>query len=97
MATPQSETTTMKDWQESGWQIAPYNFTAVIVDPPSPRTGLKSWEPQSFMSVGRFELTELDDEEERRWQKLYRYGEERARVLGLEEEDIERLVDKRRS
>lgn len=31
--------------------------------------------------------------EDREWRKIYRYGERRARSLGLDEEDIERLVD----
>lgn len=31
--------------------------------------------------------------EDREWRKIYRYGERRARSLGLEEEDVERLVD----
>lgn len=97
MATLQSETTTMKDWQESGWQVMPYNFTAVVVDPPAPCIDFRGWEPQSLMSVGGFELTEPGDEEERRWQRLYRYGEERGQTLGLKEEDIERMVDERRS
>lgn len=28
----------------------------------------------------------------RRWQRIFAYGEERARVLGLSEEDIPRLI-----
>jgi len=31
--------------------------------------------------------------EDREWRKIYRYGERRARSLGLDEEDIERFVD----
>lgn len=31
--------------------------------------------------------------EDREWRKIYRCGERRARSLGLEEEDVERLVD----
>ena len=29
---------------------------------------------------------------ERRWQKIFAYGEQRARELGLDEEDIPRLI-----
>jgi hypothetical protein len=29
---------------------------------------------------------------ERRWQKIFAYGEERARELGLSEEDVPRLI-----
>jgi len=29
---------------------------------------------------------------ERRWQKIFAYGEERARELGLTEEDVPRLI-----
>jgi hypothetical protein len=32
----------------------------------------------------------------RRWQKIYAYGEERARALGLSEEDIPRLIEEYR-
>ena len=77
-------------------QIMPYDCTDVVVDPPAPYVEFKGWEPQGLVSVGGFKLIELGDEEKRLWQKLYRYGEERARNLGLKEEDIERLVDKRR-
>lgn len=35
--------------------------------------------------------------EDREWRKIYRYGERRARSLGLDEEDIERLVDEIRT
>lgn len=97
MTTLQLETTNTKGWQESGWQVMPYNFAALVVDPPAPCMELEGWEPQSLVPVGGFELANPGDEEERRWQKLYRYGEERARTLGLKEEDIERLVDERRS
>lgn len=31
--------------------------------------------------------------EDREWSKIYRYGERRATALGLDEEDVERLVD----
>lgn len=31
--------------------------------------------------------------EEREWRRIYRYGETRARKLGVDEEDIEQLVD----
>ena len=31
--------------------------------------------------------------EEREWRRIYRYGEAGARKLGVDEEDIERLVD----
>jgi len=34
--------------------------------------------------------------EDREWDKIYRYGERRARVLGFDEEDVERLVDETR-
>mgnify|MGYP001559968991 CR=1 FL=1 len=97
MTLPQLETASTRDWQESGWRIMPYNFTDVVVDPPAPCVEFKGWEPQDLVSVGGFELTEPGDEEERRWQKLYRYGEERTQTLGLKEEDIERLVNERRS
>jgi metal-responsive CopG/Arc/MetJ family transcriptional regulator len=30
--------------------------------------------------------------EDREWKKIYAYGEERARALGLSEEDLERLI-----
>lgn len=33
---------------------------------------------------------------ERRWQKIFAYGEERARELGLTEEDIPRLIAEHR-
>jgi CopG family transcriptional regulator/antitoxin EndoAI len=35
----------------------------------------------------------LDDRE---WSKIYRYGERRARARGIDEEDVERLVDEMR-
>lgn len=35
--------------------------------------------------------------EDREWRKTYRYGERRARSLGLEEDDVERLVDEIRT
>lgn len=31
--------------------------------------------------------------EEREWRRVYRYGETRARRLGVDEEEVERLVD----
>ena len=31
--------------------------------------------------------------EDREWNKIYRYGERKARSLSVEEEDIERVVD----
>lgn len=34
--------------------------------------------------------------EDREWNKIYRYGERKARALRLEEEDVERLVDEMR-
>ena len=33
---------------------------------------------------------------ERRWQKIFAYGEERARELGLTEEDVPRLIAEHR-
>lgn len=34
--------------------------------------------------------------ENREWRKIYRYGERRARTLGLDEGEVERLVDEMR-
>jgi hypothetical protein len=34
--------------------------------------------------------------EDRRWQRLFAYGEERARALGLTEADIPRLIEESR-
>lgn len=31
--------------------------------------------------------------EEREWRRVYRYGETRARRLGVDEEEVERFVD----
>lgn len=34
--------------------------------------------------------------EDREWNRIYRYGEKKARTLGLDEGDVERLVDETR-
>jgi CopG family transcriptional regulator/antitoxin EndoAI len=35
--------------------------------------------------------------EEREWKEIFRYGEQRARELGLTPDDVERLVDEYRA
>jgi|SRR5580692_3704861 hypothetical protein len=34
--------------------------------------------------------------EDRRWQKVYRFGEQQARKLGIKEGDIDRIIHQRR-
>ncbi len=34
--------------------------------------------------------------EDREWNKIYRYGEKKARAAGVDAEDVERLVDELR-
>ena len=34
--------------------------------------------------------------EDREWNSIYRYGEKKARALGLDEGDVERIVDEMR-
>ena len=34
--------------------------------------------------------------EDRRWQKVYRFGEQQARKLGIKEGDVDRIIHQRR-
>ncbi len=48
MAIPQTETTSMKDWEKHGWKIVPYNFpTAVVEIEPPP-----SLDPSELVDLG---------------------------------------------
>ena len=52
----QTETASMKAWQESGWTIKTFNIPVLVTAPPAARVELEALDSQDVVSIGGFEL-----------------------------------------